>query len=128
VSEVIADIATKIVEKAPLWIKFPSIEEEFEAAKANWQVSYQFPCAIRALDCAHIPIRKPSVHGDEYINRKGFPNISVHATCNSRELFTSVDVSLPGSVHYARIWRNSDTEQLEKILLMKFCWWMKGTV
>jgi hypothetical protein len=38
-SEVIADIATKIVEKAPFWIKFPSTEEEYEAAKADWQVS-----------------------------------------------------------------------------------------
>jgi hypothetical protein len=46
VSKVIADIATKIVEKAPLWIRFPSTEEEFEAAKADWQVSYKFPCAI----------------------------------------------------------------------------------
>jgi hypothetical protein len=82
VSKVIADIATKIVEKAPLWMKFPGTNEEFEAAKADWQVSYKFPCAIRALDCTHIPIRKPSVHGDEYINRKGFPNVNVQATCN----------------------------------------------
>jgi hypothetical protein len=107
VSKVIADIATKIVEKAPFWIKFPSTEEEFEAAKADW--SYKFPCPIGALDCTHIPIRIPSVHGDEYINRKGFPSVSVQAMCNSRELFSSVDVSWPGSVHDARIWRNSDT-------------------
>jgi hypothetical protein len=53
VSKFIADIATKIVEKAPLWIKFPSIKEEFEAAKADWQVSYRFSCAIGALDCTH---------------------------------------------------------------------------
>jgi hypothetical protein len=35
-SKVIVDIATKIVEKAPWWIKFPSTEEEFEAAIADW--------------------------------------------------------------------------------------------
>jgi hypothetical protein len=109
VPKVITDIATKIVEKAPLWIKFPSTEEEFEAAKADWQVSYKFPRAIGALDRTHIPIRKPSVHGDKDINRKGFPSINVQATCNSQELFTCVDVSWPGSVHDARIWRNSDT-------------------
>jgi hypothetical protein len=50
VSKVIAYIATKTAEKSPLWIKFPSTEEEFEAAKADWQVSYKFPCAIGALD------------------------------------------------------------------------------
>jgi hypothetical protein len=108
VSKVIADIATKIVEKAPLWINFPSTEEEFEAAKAGWQVSYTFPCAIEALYSTHMLIRKPSVHGDQYINRKGFPSVNVQATCNSQELFTSVDVSWPGSVHDATMWRNSD--------------------
>jgi energy-converting hydrogenase Eha subunit A len=76
VSKIIADTATKTVEKAPLWIKFPSIKEELQAAKADWQVSYKFPCAIGALGCTHIPIRKSSVHRDEYINRKGFPNIN----------------------------------------------------
>jgi hypothetical protein len=43
VSKVIADIAIKIVEKAPLWIKIPITEEDFEAAKADWQVTYKFP-------------------------------------------------------------------------------------
>jgi hypothetical protein len=104
VTRVTADIATKIVEKAPLWIKFPSTEEEFEAAKADWQVSYN-----RALDCTYIPIRKLSVHGDEYINRKSFPRVNVKATCTRRELFTSLDVSWPGSVHDDRILRSSDT-------------------
>jgi hypothetical protein len=109
VSKFIADFATKIVEKASLWIKFPGTQEEFEAAKADWQVSYKFSCAIGALACTHIPIRKPSVHGDEYTNRKGFPSVNIQATCNSRELFTSVDIFWPGSVHDDRIWRNSDT-------------------
>lgn len=52
-------------------------------------------------------IRKPSLHGDEYINRKGFASINVQATCNGRNIFTSVDASWPGSVHDSRIWRNS---------------------
>ncbi|XP_049794950.1 putative nuclease HARBI1 [Schistocerca nitens] len=51
---------------------------------------------------------KPSSHGDEYVNRKGFPSINVQATCDNSEMFTSVDASWPGSVHDARIWRNSD--------------------
>jgi hypothetical protein len=47
----------------------------------------------------------------------------VQATCNSEEWFTSVDVSWPGSVHDARIWRNSDIKRVmeenrEKALLL----------
>jgi hypothetical protein len=33
VSKVIADTATKIIEKAPLWIKFPSTKEELKQQK-----------------------------------------------------------------------------------------------
>jgi hypothetical protein len=48
----------------------------------------------------------------------------VQATCNSEEWFTSVDVSWPGSVHDARIWRNSDIKRVmeenrEKALLLR---------
>ncbi|CAH2003249.1 unnamed protein product [Acanthoscelides obtectus] len=43
----------------------------------------------------------------EYINRKGKPTLNVQATCDSREMLTSVDVSWPGSLHDSRIWRNS---------------------
>ncbi|XP_047118925.1 putative nuclease HARBI1 [Schistocerca piceifrons] len=55
---------------------------------------------------------KPSSHGDEYVNRKGFPSINVQATCDNSEMFTSVDASWPGSVHDARIWRNSDVYRI----------------
>ncbi|GBM06876.1 hypothetical protein AVEN_147821-1 [Araneus ventricosus] len=52
-------------------------------------------------------ILKPKLYGDEYINRKGKPTLNVQATCDAKEMFTSVDVSWPGSVHDSRIWTNS---------------------
>ncbi|CAH1972619.1 unnamed protein product [Acanthoscelides obtectus] len=52
---------------------------------------------------------KPNRYGDGYINRKGKPTLTVQATCDAREMFTSVDVSWPGSEHDSRIWRNSQT-------------------
>jgi hypothetical protein len=101
-------VSRKILEKANQWIKFPTRHEEVEDAKRLWQEKYNFPCAFGALDCTQIKIRKPAVHGDEYICRKQFASINVQATCNSDELFTSVDASWPGSVHDSRILRNSD--------------------
>lgn len=50
--------------------------------------------------------------GDEFINRKGYPSINVQATCNAAECFTSVDVSWPGSVHDARIWKRSSVYKI----------------
>nr|CAH7744593.1 unnamed protein product [Callosobruchus chinensis] len=107
VSNVIAEVIQKIIQKSDYWIHFPSTDEEFEREKVAWQQAYNFPCAIGAIDCTHIPILKPAAHGDEYINRKGFPSLNVLASCNSSEVFTSVDISWPGSVHDARIWTNS---------------------
>lgn len=108
VSKNLVEVMDLIMSKAAVWIKFPQTDMEFDVAKQEWQEKYNFPAAIGALDCTHIPINKPGNNGDEYVNRKGYPSINVQATCNAKEVFTSVDVSWPGSVHDSRIWRNSD--------------------
>ncbi|CAH1986422.1 unnamed protein product [Acanthoscelides obtectus] len=76
-------------------------------ANRIWHSMYKFPAAIGVIDCTHIGILKPNRHGDEYINRKGKPTLNLQTTCDAKEVFTSVDVSWPGSVHDSRIWRNS---------------------
>lgn len=73
-----------------------------------WQTKFNFPSAIGAVDCTHIGIKKPHIHGDEYVNRKNFCSYNVQATCNANEVFTSMDCSWPGSVHDSRTWRNSE--------------------
>ncbi|CAH1973924.1 unnamed protein product [Acanthoscelides obtectus] len=60
-------------------------------AKRIWQSMYKFPTAIGVIDCTHIGILKPNRHGDEFIDRKEKPTLNVQATCDAREMFTSVD-------------------------------------
>lgn len=108
VSKTFFQVLTSIEMKADYWIKFPTNVAEMQEAQAKWQERFTFPYAIGAVDCTHVQIKKPHIHGDEYINRKGVPSINVQATCNGKEQFTSVDASWPGSVHDSRIWRNSD--------------------
>lgn len=108
VSKTISSVMIKIIEKAHLWIKFPSTLPKVNEAQQAWQEKFQFPSAIGVIDCTHVQILKPNQHGDEYINRKGLATLNVQATCNSLQMFTSADVRWPGSVHDARIWRNSD--------------------
>jgi hypothetical protein len=100
-------VMDRILLKANDWIKFPSTIEEINTAKAQWQTRFRLPTVIGALDCTHVEILKPNVHGDEYINRKGYASINVQATVNADEEFTSVCAEWPGSVHDARIWRRS---------------------
>ncbi len=97
------------MQKADVWIHFPSTAEQVVNAKQEWLSRFKMPCTIGAIDCTHVRITKPSIHqhGDDYINRKIYPSINVQATCNSKEWFTSIDASWPGSVHDSRIFKNS---------------------
>ncbi|XP_054278725.1 putative nuclease HARBI1 [Macrosteles quadrilineatus] len=112
VSPVVSSVVDSVVAQAGSWIKFPTTEQEIAEAKALWQSKHSFPTAIGVVDCTHVCIEKPRIHGDEYINRKGKASLNVQGTCNAREMFTSIDVSWPGSVHDARIWKNSTVKQV----------------
>nr|CAH7769683.1 unnamed protein product [Callosobruchus chinensis] len=103
VSKVVTKVADQMIEKRGRWIKFPSTSTDVTEAKRRWQRKYTFPCAVGVIDCTHIKIKKPPLHGDEYINRKAYHSINVQATYNAYEWFTSVDASWPGSVHDSRI-------------------------
>lgn len=106
VTKTIPFVLEKIVDKSKEWVRFPS-GREIEEAKVEWSRHFNFPTAFAAIDCTHIPIAKPAVHGDDYINRKGICSVNVQATCNASEVFTSIDAQWPGSVHDSRILRNS---------------------
>lgn len=107
VCKTIDNVMDKILLKASDWIKFPSTIQEVNAAKVQWHRRFRLPTVIGSLDCTHVEIKKPSVHGDEYVNRKGYASINVQATVNANEEFTSLSAEWPGSVHDARIWRRS---------------------
>lgn len=108
VSRTIKQVANAIVSKGNNWIIFPKSGEAIKRAQEKWTSKYKFPLAIGAIDCTHVRIKKPSSHSDDYINRKGYHSMNVQATCDADELFTSVEVSWPGSVHDSRILRNSN--------------------
>ncbi|KAG8228587.1 hypothetical protein J437_LFUL009292 [Ladona fulva] len=78
--------------------------------KALWQSKYRFPTAIGVPDCTFRVIEKPELRGDdEYVNRNGNTTLNVQVTCDAKGLFTIIDVSCPGAVYDARIWKNRET-------------------
>lgn len=82
ISKTVCATVKKIAEKGHEWIKFPQTYEEVTRAKFEWANTRGFPCTIGAIDCTHVRVEKPSLHGDEYVNRKGYCSINVQATVN----------------------------------------------
>lgn len=112
VCKTIWSVCKEIVSKSDEWIHFPNSAEDFEHEKKMWQIKYNFPSAIGAIDCTHILINRPGNYKDEFVNRKGLNSFNVQATCNGKEQFTSVDCEWAGSVHDARIWKNSNIHDI----------------
>ena len=86
VSKVVTFVTTRVTAKVSSWIKFPHTEQDILQALEDWQNVNHFPGVIGVIDCTHIRIEKPGRHGDEYINRKGWPSINVQATCNAQDV------------------------------------------
>ncbi|XP_039523259.1 putative nuclease HARBI1, partial [Pimephales promelas] len=66
-----------------------------------------FPNVIGCIDGTHIPIKAPSINEGDYVNRKSVHSINVQVICDATHLITNVEAKWPGSVHDARIFRES---------------------
>ena len=62
---------------------------------------------VGAIDGSHIPISQPVKDQECYVNRKGFHSIVLQAVCDASMAFVDVFAGFPGSVHDARVFRNS---------------------
>ncbi|XP_052813891.1 putative nuclease HARBI1 [Mya arenaria] len=91
----------------PSVIKWPNSEPRNAEIEHGFRSLKGFPGVIGAIDSSHIPIRTPKEHSESYINRKGFPSIILQAVCDSNLNFTDVYCGWPGSVHDARVLKNS---------------------
>lgn len=91
---------------APRFIQWPDEVVAADVRDKFAKVS-GFPNVIGAIDGTHIKIRAPPTDAASYINRKGFPSINVQVVCDSSGLFTHCYAGEVGSVHDARVFRNS---------------------
>ncbi|XP_052241890.1 putative nuclease HARBI1 [Dreissena polymorpha] len=85
-------------------IKFPRLLGD---TKAKFYSIAGFPNVIGVIDCTHVKVLAPREYEADYVNRKGYHSLDVQMVCDSGYRFLNVVAKWPGSVHDARIFRNS---------------------
>ena len=68
----------------------------------RFEEKWGFPGVLGAIDGCDIPVKGPWKNPEQYINRKGLHSLQLQVICDA-----DVFCSYPGSVHDARVFRNS---------------------
>ena len=101
VSRTVQGVVEEICSKVGDWIKFPSTQAEIEDAARAWQQTRTFPL---------FKIQKPARRynpQEYYSGRKKFHAINAQLICDGQYRILDANIAWPGSVHDARVWRNS---------------------
>lgn len=104
--DVITRVMTFLSSMATEFIKFPTDEEKAET-KSFYMSHKLFPNVVGSIDGCHIRIDRPSDRPTDYFNRKDYHSVVLQGVCNEKLTFLDVCMGFPGSVHDARIFRNS---------------------
>eukprot|EP00112_Aurelia_sp_Birch-Aquarium-sp1_P002200 Seg1236.9 transcript_id=Seg1236.9/GoldUCD/mRNA.D3Y31 product="Protein ALP1-like" protein_id=Seg1236.9/GoldUCD/D3Y31 len=112
VSRIVKRVTRAITSKMKDFLKMPETEEEVKESAANFFKEWGFPQCIGAVDGTHIPIKRPNENPIDYMNRKGFFSLNVQACVDYRYCFFDVNIKWPGSVHDARVFGNSQINDL----------------
>lgn len=121
---IIKRVAIFLSNLSPQIITWPNDNEKREIEQHFREKG--FPGVIGAIDGSHIKIDKPENDAESYMNRKGFYSIQVfvqcrcltksslcifkfqiQAVCDHNRKIRDVFIGYPGSVHDARVFRNS---------------------
>lgn len=87
-------------------IKTPDTRKLIEMA-TYFDNRWRAPQCVGAIDSSHIPILAPELFPRDFYNRKGWHSIILQGVVDGKGLFWDVCVGFPGSVHDARVLRQS---------------------
>uniref|UniRef100_A0A8C4RM29 Putative nuclease HARBI1 n=1 Tax=Erpetoichthys calabaricus TaxID=27687 RepID=A0A8C4RM29_ERPCA len=85
--------------------KLAEISDYFER---RWSV----PNCVGVVHVSHIPIVAPQEYQCDYLNQQDWHSVILQAVVDGRGLFWHVCVGIPGSVHDAKVLKQSDLWQL----------------
>ncbi|XP_062602287.1 uncharacterized protein LOC134263958 [Saccostrea cucullata] len=96
------------------YLKVPSTPEEWERIANDFEMKWNFPNCIGAIDGKHITIRNPVGSGSRFYNYKGFYSIVLMAVVDADYNFIYIDIGCNGRISDGGIFaRCSLHERLE---------------
>ena len=96
---------TSILQKK--YIEFPMATERRADVVRGFQSRWGLMQCLGSIDGCHIPVMPPALNHTDYYNRKGWYSIILQAVVDSEYLFQDICIGWPGSVHDARVLKNS---------------------
>ena len=106
ISRTIHRVAAAFARLVPRHVRFHP-QRETEAMQVVFHAVANFPNVIGCVDCTHVKIATPAVNEREYVNRKNYHTINVQLICDADASIMNCVVRWPGSIHDARILRES---------------------
>ncbi|XP_039605726.1 putative nuclease HARBI1 [Polypterus senegalus] len=106
VSNVVKAVSVELASLVNEFVSFPK-DDQMAQTKRSFFLLGNMPNTIGVIDCTRVHIQAPHEREWQYVNRKGRHSINVQLVANADLIITNCVVKWPGSVHDARILRES---------------------
>ena len=106
VSDVVKAVSIALASLVKQFVSLPK-DDQITQTKHKFFLLGNMPNTIGVIDCTHVHIHAPHERDGEYINRKGRRSINIQLVGDTDLIITNCVVKWPGSVHDARILRES---------------------
>uniref|UniRef100_A0A3B3I9Z0 Putative nuclease HARBI1 n=1 Tax=Oryzias latipes TaxID=8090 RepID=A0A3B3I9Z0_ORYLA len=106
VSDVVKAVSIALASLVNPFASFPN-DVQIAQTKHKFFTLGNMPNTIGVIDCTHVHIQAPHERDWEYIHRKGRHSINIQLVGDADLIITNCVVKWPGSVHDARILRES---------------------
>ncbi|XP_028516196.1 protein ALP1-like [Exaiptasia diaphana] len=107
VIEAVQDVVEALCDIRENYIKFPSSEDEIVESSETFDDLTDIPNVVGAIDGTHIRIKKTNDSGPDYFSRYQQYDVVVQGVVNGDKKFIHVAAGFPGSMHDARVFKNS---------------------
>ena len=106
-AEAFVDVINLLYDTRNDFIRFPITVAETAASIATFETLSDLPNIAGAIDGTHVKIRSPKDSAVDYFSRYQQHDVVVQAVVDGRKIFLDVAAGFPGSMHDARVLRNS---------------------